>query len=95
VWESVFFIQKAVEKSGWTSKKDNLAFVKALEGMRVEESFEHPQGAKYIRPTDHKAVIDFHMSKVEKNQISVMKPVASKELESLFPPRYDFSKESI
>ena len=95
VWESVFFIQKAVEKSGWTSKKDNLVFIKALEGMRVEESFEHPQGAKYIRPTDHKAVISFHMSKVEKNEISVIKPIASKEIESLFPPRHDFSKESI
>jgi branched-chain amino acid transport system substrate-binding protein len=95
VWESVFFIKKAVEKSGWKAKADNPAFIKALEGMRVEESFEHPQGAKYIRPSDHKAVIDFKMSKVEKGEISVIKPIPSKEIETLFPPRNDFSKEAV
>jgi len=95
VWESTFFIKKAIEKSGWKSKADNLAFIKALEGMRVEESLEHPQGAKYIRPSDHKAVIDFTMSKVEKGEISMIKPIPAKEIESLFPPRNDFSKESV
>jgi branched-chain amino acid transport system substrate-binding protein len=95
VWESVFFIKKAVEKSGWKVKADNPAFIRALEGMRVEESFEHPQGAKYIRPSDHKAVIDFKMSKVEKSEISVIKPISAKEIETLFPPRNDFSKETV
>lgn len=95
VWESVFFIKKAVEKSGWKVKADNPAFIRALEGMRVEESFEHPQGAKYIRPSDHKAVIDFKMSKVEKSEISVIKPISANEIETLFPPRNDFSKESV
>jgi len=95
IWESVFFIQKAVEKSHWQSKKDNLAFMKAMEGMRVEESFEHPQGGKYIRASDHKAVIDFKMSKIEKNEIVVQKPITAKEIEPLFPPRNDFSKEAV
>ena len=44
VWESVFFIQKALEKSGWKSKKDTPDFIQALEGLAVKESFEHPQG---------------------------------------------------
>jgi len=95
IWESIFFIQKAVEKSGWQSKKDNPAFIKALEGMRVEESFEHPQGAKYIRASDHKAVIDFKMSKIEKSEIVVQKPISAKEIESLFLPRNDFTKEAV
>lgn len=95
IWESVFFIQKAVEKSHWQSKRDNLAFMKAMEGMRVEESFEHPQGGKYIRASDHKAVIDFKMSKIEKNEIVVQKPITAKEIEPLFPPRNDFSKEAV
>ena len=95
IWESIFFVQKAIEQSGWKSKKDNLAFIKALEGMRVTESFEHPQGNKYIRPTDHKAVIDFKMSKIEENTIVVQKPVTAEEIEKLFPPRNDFSKETV
>ena len=94
VWESVFFIQKAVEKSGWKSKKDAVAFMQALEGMRVEESFEHPQGAKYIRPTDHKAVIDFRMSQIRNGELHVKHVIPASELEKAFPPRHDFSKES-
>jgi branched-chain amino acid transport system substrate-binding protein len=95
LWESVFFIQKAIEKSGWQSKKDNLAFIKAMEGLRVSESFEHPQGDKYIRPSDHKAVIDFKMSRIANNEIVVQKPIGATEIESLFPPRNDFTKESV
>lgn len=95
LWESVFYIQKAVEKSGWQSKKDNLAFITAMEGLRVSESFEHPQGDKYIRASDHKAVIDFKMSKIVNNEIVVQKPIAAREIESLFPPRNDFSRESV
>jgi branched-chain amino acid transport system substrate-binding protein len=95
IWESIFFIQKAVEQSGWKSKNDHLAFIKAMEGLRVTESFEHPQGNKYIRPTDHKAVIDFNMSKIGENAIVVQKPIPAGDIEKLFPPRNDFSKESV
>jgi len=95
VWESVFFIQKAVEQSGWTSKKDNLAFMKALEGMRVPESFEHPQGSKYLRAQDHKSVIDFKMSVVEKGEIVVRHPILATQFDKTFTPRVDFTKETV
>jgi branched-chain amino acid transport system substrate-binding protein len=95
VWESVFFIKKAVEKSGWKVKKDTPDFIKALEGMQVEESFEHPQGAKYIRPQDHKAVIDFYMSRIEDGEIHVKNKIAAADLEKYFPPRVDLTKESL
>ena len=95
LWESVFFIQKAVEKSGWQSKKDNLAFIKAMEGLRVGESFEHPQGDKYIRPQDHKAVIDFAMSRIENGELHVKHRIPASEVEKAFPPRVDFTKERI
>ncbi len=94
VWESVFFIQKAVEKSGWKSKKDTPDFIQALEGMKVSESFEHPQGDKYIRAKDHKAVINFHMSKVENGEIHVKHQIPAGNIEKFFPARYDFTKES-
>jgi branched-chain amino acid transport system substrate-binding protein len=92
-WESLFFIKKAVEKSGWKSKKDTPEFIKALEGMEVEESIEHPQGAKYIRPHDHKAVINFYMSQIENGEINVKKHISGKSIEQFFPARHDFTKE--
>lgn len=95
VWESIFFIKKAVEQSGWKSKRDTLPFMEALEGLRVEESFEHPQGAKYIRASDHKAVIDFRMSRIENGVLNVKHVVPAADLEKMFPPRHDFRKETV
>jgi len=94
VWESVFFVQKAVEKSNWRAKKDTPDFIQALEGMKVEESFEHPQGAKYIRAKDHKAVIDFYMSQVQNGEIHVKHNIPASDVARHFPARYDFTKES-
>jgi len=94
VWESVFFIQKAAEKSNWRSKKDTPDFIQALEGMKVDESLEHPQGAKYIRAEDHKAVIDFYMSQVQNGEIHVKHNIPASDVARHFPARYDFSKES-
>ncbi len=94
-WESVFFIKKAVEKSGWKSQKETPEFIQALEGMSVAESLEHPQGAKYIRKQDHKAVIDNYMSRIENGEFHVKHKIAAKDLEKLFPPRNDFSKEAL
>jgi branched-chain amino acid transport system substrate-binding protein len=94
-WESVFFIKKAIEKSGWRSQKDTPDFVQALEGMEVQESFEHPQGAKHIRRQDHKAIIDHSMSRVENGEIHVKHKVAGKDLEKRFPPLVDFTREEL
>jgi branched-chain amino acid transport system substrate-binding protein len=63
--------------------------------MEVEESIEHPQGAKYIRPQDHKAVINFYMSKIEKGEINVKNAILGKSIEKFFPARHDFTKESL
>ena len=52
-WENLYFIKQAVEATGWKTKDDNLKFIKYLEGLRVEASYEHPQGPKWIRPEDH------------------------------------------
>ena len=93
-WESVFFIQKAIEKSGWKTKKDTPDFIQALEGLAVKESFEHPQGNKVMRAQDHKAVIDFYMSKVQNGELHVQHNIPAADVESRFPARYDFTKES-
>ena len=60
----------------------------------VKESFEHPQGDKYIRAKDHKAVINFHMSKVENGEIHVKNQIPASDVEKHLPARYDFTKEA-
>ncbi len=94
VWETVFFIQKAVEKSGWKSKKDTPDAIQALEGMRVKESFEHPQGDKYMRAEDHKTVINFNMSQIENGLIKFRQNIPADDVVSRFPARFAFNKES-
>jgi branched-chain amino acid transport system substrate-binding protein len=93
-WESVFFIKNAIEKSGWKSNKDHPDFIQALEGMEVKESFEFPQGDKYMRAQDHKAVIDHYMSHIEDGDIRVKMKLPKEEIVKSFPARFDFTKEA-
>ncbi len=60
---------QAVKKSGRRSRKDTPDFIRTLEGPKLAESFEHPQGAKPIRAQDRKAMIDFRMSRIENGEI--------------------------
>lgn len=94
VWESVWLIKEGIEKSGWKTKKDTPEWVKAVEGMALKESFAHPQGDKLIRAEDHKAVIDFWMSRVENGEINVKFKIPKEEVAKKFPPRVDHTKEA-
>ncbi len=94
-WETVWFIKAAMEKSGYKTKKDTPGVIQALEGMHVEESWEYPQGPKTIRPQDHKATIDFWMSRVENGVLEVKWQVPQSDVIKHFPPRVDFTKESL
>ena len=87
-------IKDAIEKSGWKSKKDTPDFIQALEGMEAKESFEHPQGDKFMRAQDHKAVIDHYMSHIEDGQIRVQMKIPKEDIVTRFPPRFDFTKEA-
>lgn len=95
VWESIFYLKNAIEKSGWKTRKDIPGVIKALEGMKVKESMEFPQGDKYIRPQDHKAVTDFFMSKVENGEINVQYKIPKEDVLLKFPPKVDFTKEVV
>ena len=43
-WTHVNLIKKGIEASGWKSKDDNLKMIEAMEGMKLEESDDFPQG---------------------------------------------------
>ena len=94
-WENVFALKKAIEVSGWKSKKDDKLVIEALEGLTLDNSLGHPQGAKTIRREDHSGMIDCYISRVENGKLEVKKKVTKEELAAQLTPRVDFSKQSV
>jgi branched-chain amino acid transport system substrate-binding protein len=94
-WENVFVLKKAIEASGWKTKKDDKLVIEALEGLALDNSLGNPQGAKIIRREDHSGMIDCYISKVENGRLEVKKKITKEDLMAQLPTRVDFSKQSV
>jgi branched-chain amino acid transport system substrate-binding protein len=94
-WENVFALKKAIETSGWKTKKDDPGVIQALEGLSMDNSLQFPQGAKTLRKEDHSGLIDCYLSRVENGELHVKKKIAKEEMAAILPPRFDFSKEAL
>ncbi|MEA2933395.1 MAG: branched-chain amino acid transport system substrate-binding protein [Variibacter sp.] len=94
-WENLYALKKAIETAGWKTKKDDQAVIEALEGLQMDNSIGHPQGAKLLRKEDHSGIIDCFISRVENNELQVKKKISKEEMAQLLPPRFDFSKEKV
>jgi branched-chain amino acid transport system substrate-binding protein len=94
-WENLFALKKAIETSGWKTKKDDRGVIEALEGLQMESSLAFPQGTKTLRKEDHSGMIDCYISRVENNELHVKKKVSKEELMAHLPPRVDLSKQSV
>ncbi|MES2193671.1 MAG: ABC transporter substrate-binding protein [Pseudomonadota bacterium] len=94
-WENVFALKKAIEASGWKTKKDDKLVIEALEGLTLDNSLGNPQGAKIIRREDHSGMIDCYISKVENGRLEVKKKITKEDLMAQLPARVDFSKQSL
>jgi branched-chain amino acid transport system substrate-binding protein len=91
-WTHVNLIKKAVLQSGWKSKDDNLKMIQAMEGMKLEESDDFPQGSTTIRAEDHQAFVDLYLTQIQNDGFAKM----IRKLEpKQYPPSVDFRKESI
>ncbi|MEO0277868.1 MAG: ABC transporter substrate-binding protein [candidate division WOR-3 bacterium] len=91
VWESLFMVKAAIEKSGWKHKGDTPKLIETLETMTFKESIEHPQGDKYIRAEDHITVSRLFVEKVEGGEIKVVAVIPGKD--TLYSPVVDRRKE--
>ncbi|MGL9622992.1 ABC transporter substrate-binding protein [Bradyrhizobium sp. U531] len=91
-WENVFALKRAIELSGWKSKKDDPLVIEALEGLSMDNSIGHPQGAKSLRKQDHSGLVDCYISRVESGKFEVKQHVSKDDLALLMPPRVDLSK---
>ena len=94
-YENLFALKKAIEASGWKTKKDDPGVIQALEGMQMDNSLAFPQGTKLLRKEDHSGVIDCYISRVENDELHVKKKVTKEELVKHLPPRFDLSKQSV
>jgi branched-chain amino acid transport system substrate-binding protein len=94
-WENVFALKKAIEASGWKTKKDDPGVIEALEGMTMDNSLEFAQGAKTLRKEDHSGMIDCYLSRVENGELHLKKKISKEEMVAMLPPRVDFSKQAL
>jgi len=92
-WESIHLIKKAVETSGWKSKTDTPALIQALEGMKVKEGPDFPQGDLFIRAEDHQGFHQHWMSRIEKGKLEVKFTVPVEQV--MYAPPVDFRKEKV
>ena len=94
-YENFFVLKRAIEASGWQRKKDTPGAIQALEGLEMDNSLAHPQGAKLLRGEDHSGMIDCYMSQVQNDKFVVKRRIPRAEMESLLPPRFDFRKQKL
>ena len=94
-WEGLYWIKKGIEAGGWTSRKENLKFIKALEGARVQASLEFPSGGKILRAEDHQVIADLYVIKGEKGKIITKACMKAQDLLPQYPPDADFTKEAV
>ena len=92
-WENVYWIKRAVEKSGWQSKADNLKFITALEGMSVTAGPDFITGGKTMRAQDHQVFTDQSIVKIEKGDFVLKAVVKGSELN--YEQTADYTKEKI
>ena len=91
-WAHVNLIKKAVEASGWNSRADNLKMIEAMEGMKLNESDDFPQGPTTIRAADHQAFVDLYLTQIQSDGFAkVVRNLPPKE----YPAPVDFRLESI
>ncbi len=91
VWESIFALKVAIEKSGWKKRDDGPALIRALEGMNLKESLDFPQGDKYYRPEDHALVTGIYVEQIASQKIIVASKIPKED--TLYTPEVDRTKE--
>ncbi len=70
MWESLSFIKRNVEGSGWKTKNDTAALIKYAESNpNYPESALFPQGDLFIRPEDHQAFCDYYVLRIKDGRI--------------------------
>lgn len=92
VWESMFLLKSAIEKSGWKGDKDTPKLIEALEGMPFAQGLEFPQGGGFVRKEDHLSQVGLYIEHISKGTIEVVARIPAEAV--VYAPEYDHSKEA-
>ncbi len=92
VWEPLFALKKAIEKSGWKGKADLPKLITTLEGMCFKESVDFPQGDMCIRAQDHLTITGLYIEQIQKGELKVVARIPAKD--ATYTPTVDYTKES-
>lgn len=83
-YQSTFIFKRAVESSGYKTKKDTLKAVQAIEGMTSQKSVEFPQGPFTMRKEDHQGLLNLYIWQLRNGQAHMQSVVSASE--SGYPP---------
>lgn len=91
-FEGVNFLKLAMKKVNYTDKKkDTPKLIVALEGMKVTESDDFPQGTKFIRAEDHQVFCRMIIGRVENKIRRILDMVPLEKV--IYPPIIDVRKQ--
>ena len=91
-FEGVNFIKLAMQQVNYQDKaKDTTKMIEALEGMKVKEGPDFPQGDKFMRAEDHQVFCRQFICKAENGEIKVLDFVPLED--GIYPPVTDVRKQ--
>ena len=94
VWETLFVIKEAVEKSGYKSPSDYKGFIETLEKIETfKEGLEHPQGTKRFVGRLHQGFGQQFVSQVQGKKLKVVH--RTKIEEGMYTPDADYTKQPL
>jgi branched-chain amino acid transport system substrate-binding protein len=94
VWETLFVIKDAVEKSGYKSPTDYRGFIEAIEKMEsMPGSLAHPQGPKRFSGKTHQVYGHQFVSQVSGKKLKVV--YRTRIEDGMYPPEADYTKQPL
>jgi len=94
VWETLFVIKEAVEKSGYKNPSNYKGFIETLEKIETfKEGLEHPQGAKRFVGRLHQGFGQQFVSQVQGKKLKVVH--RTKIEEGMYTPEADYTKQPL
>lgn len=79
-YEAMNMIKIIIEETGWESKENNPAFIKALEGRTFKASYDFPQGDIHMRAEDHQGFTDGSVERILDGKWVTVRRVPVKDL---------------
>jgi branched-chain amino acid transport system substrate-binding protein len=92
-FESTNFLKLAMKKVDYKDKKkDTPKLIEALEGMKVTESNDFPQGTKFIRAEDHQVFCRMIIGQVQNKVRRILNVIPLEQV--IYPPMIDVRKQA-